>query len=321
MSARGLIIKNGRPYLDVETSTGLNLMIDQITQDAYLERRSTVANDNGVVAPDAPPASIGIAYRGKFFTRGCRGKIEQIQLYCIRAAGGTIRLAYTPHPCIGPIGTVTITPGATWGWAAADIEEMWNYDSLFIYVEYCGPDVDYGYDAVQPYDGHRTTDAGVTWADQNERPFIRVVYTGETVGDVPVSGIINNIPIPSVSSRLLDLDAPVAADSERAMVVLYGAGFCDYIEAGVGAAVNSHLTYIRVECDNVLVMEQQFGILNTLGHITSTPTVSLTTFLEDGLCYMLIHKRFEFRRSFAVLAYNLPSPVIVGVTAYPTLMV
>lgn len=170
----------------------------QNSQDSILERRSLVWNDNGVEAPNAPPAFYtGVHHKGKFFPRGCRGMIEQLQIYCINTAGGSLQLRYSPHPGLGPVNTVTITPAATWGWVGVDIEEMWNYDSLFIWVFSCQADVSWGYDATLPFDGHESTDAGATWEDMAIRPFIRVVYTGETPGDVPVSGIVNNIPLPN----------------------------------------------------------------------------------------------------------------------------
>ncbi|GAH63757.1 unnamed protein product, partial [marine sediment metagenome] len=89
----------------------------QNSQDSILERRSTIWNDDGIVAPTIPDAFYEAAiYKGKFFTRGCRGMIEQIQLYCIGDAADTITIRYSPHPCLGPINEVTIVPAAAWAW-------------------------------------------------------------------------------------------------------------------------------------------------------------------------------------------------------------
>ena len=195
-------------------------------QDSVLERRSLVWNDNDVEAPDAPPAHYTeVVYKGKFFTRGCRGMIEQLQIYCMRTAAGVLQLRYAPHPCMGPFNTITITPAATWAWRSADIEEMWNYDGLFIWVYTCDADVSWGYDEAQPYDGHVSTDVGATWADLAIRPFIRVVYTGETPGDVPVSGTINVIEIPSIASTWETPEAVLLQHGVSAEVLrLEGAG-------------------------------------------------------------------------------------------------
>ena len=173
----------------------------QNSQDSTLERRSLIWNDNDIEDGEAPPAFYsGQTYKGKFYPRGCRGMIEQIQIYCRDGAPGQFTIRYSPHPCLGPFGEVLITPLAGWSWVGAAVEEMWNYDSLFIWVSGCLAGADLGYDAVEPFDGHESADAGATWADVDNRLFIRAVYTGETPGDVPVSGIINNIPVPSTGA-------------------------------------------------------------------------------------------------------------------------
>jgi len=174
----------------------------QNSQDSILERRSLVWNDNDIEDGEAPPAFYsGTPYVGKFFPRGCRGMIEQIQIYCRDAGVDRITLRYSPHPCLGPLGEVTITPLAGWSWVSANVEEMWNYDSLFIWVLEAQAGADHAYDAVEPFDGHVSTDTGATWADLARRPFIRVVYAGETPGDVPVSGTVNVVEVPSVASE------------------------------------------------------------------------------------------------------------------------
>jgi len=173
----------------------------QNSQDSVLERRSLIWNDNDIVDGTVPDDFYTeVADKGKFFPRGCRGMLEQLEIYCIRTGAGALRLRYSPHPCLGPINEVTIIPGADWAWVASVIEEMWNYDSLFIWVYTCPASVRWAYDAEQPQDGHESGDAGATWAAMAIRPFIRVVYTGQTPGDVPVSGIVNTIEIPSVAS-------------------------------------------------------------------------------------------------------------------------
>lgn len=293
----------------------------QNSQDSILERRSLIWNDDGVVSRTRfPILGTNALYKGKFFTRGCRGMIEEIQIYRTATAGGTIILHISPHPCLGPLYTVTIPAGPANAWTGVAFEQMWNYDSLFIWTSYVAIGEFWGYDAAQPYDGHISEDAGATWADWAARPFIRVIYTGETPGDVPVSGIINNIPIPSISSRSLELERAFSANSETPIIGLYRAGYCDYITAEVDAKTNSHLTYIRVHCDGALALEAQYEDLFNNGYNSESPTVSLCSYGVDNLCYLQIHKRFEFRRSFFVLAYNLPTGQIVSVAIHPTLM-
>jgi len=286
-------------------------------QDSTLERRSIIWNDDDIEDGTVPAIfSQAGTFEGKFYTRGCRGMIEELQLYCIGDGVDTITLRYSPHPCIGPVGEVVITPAAAWAWQNFVIERMWNYDSLFIWVYECEGNVGWAYDAEQLYDGHMSLDAGATWANMAIRPFIRAVYTGETPGDVPVSGIVNNIPIPSTAARRAEDMIGVPANTETIIVTQEGAGYCDYIEAVVHPSVDSHLTFIRVYTDGVLAMEEQFSALNLYGHTTSTPTVSLSLIAADGRCCMLIHKRFEFRYILEVRAFNLSNLVLVSVTAH-----
>jgi len=170
-------------------------------RDTVRERRSTIENNDGVVDRTLYPIQYSSAiYKGKFFTRGCRGMLESIQVYCDGDAVDTLTIRYSPHPCLGPFGEVSIIPADGYAWQDFPVEGMWNYDSLFIWIHACTANITWGYDAAVPYDGHESADAGATWADMAIRPFIRVVYTGETPGDVPVSGIINTIEIPSVAA-------------------------------------------------------------------------------------------------------------------------
>lgn len=173
------------------------------TVPATHERRSLILNDDGVVDRAIYPIQYSSeTYKGKFFTRGCRGMLESIQVYCDGDGVDTLTIRYSPHPCLGPLGEVSIVPANGYAWQDFPIEEMWNYDSLFIWIYACTANITWGYDAALPYDGHESADAGATWADLAIRPFIRAVYTGETPGDVPVSGIVNTIPIPNIASEI-----------------------------------------------------------------------------------------------------------------------
>ena len=291
------------------------------SQESILERRSLVWNDSAVVAPAAPPASYTeVTWKGKFFTRGCRGMIEELQIYCVRTGAGTLRLAISPHPCLGPFAYEMITPGATWGWVSGFRETMWNYDSLFIWVYECSADVSWAYDAVQPHDGHWSTDAGATWADLAIRPFIRAVYTGETPGDVPVSGILDVIILPNESSSRVMESQAIPTPAETTLVNLDGAGWCDLIFAWVDAAANSQVTLIRVYCDGNAAFAERFNDLNTRGHVATTPVVSLLSYAADGLCVLQLSKRFEFRRNLTITFQNLVAVQTVSVKAHPTLM-
>lgn len=290
-------------------------------QDSTLERRSLVWNDNGIVNGTVPDDFYeAVTYKGKFFTRGCRGMIEQIQLYCIGDAVDEITLRYSPHPCLGPFGEVTIVPAAAWAWQDFVIEEMWDYDSLFIWVYEAEANVDWAYDAVQPLDGHLSGDAGATWADMAIRPFMRVVYTGETPGDVPVSGIINNIPIPNISSEMTTGTKTPALGVDTEIVGVDGAGYVDYIILHVYAANDSENMAFLIYCDGEMAFTCSGAILTVYGFTPNTPSSSLTQYAVDGVCVILLTKRFEFRRRFSVNALTFTGGIQVSVAVLPALM-
>ena len=291
-------------------------------QASTLERRSLMWNDNGVLDGVAPPNSTTeTVYHGKFFPRGCRGMIEQIQIYCRRAAAGTMTLMYSAHPCLGPFHYVTVIPGAAWAWVDVDIEEMWDYDSLFIWVHACSADVDWGYDDVQPHDGHWSLDTGETWEDTAIRMFIRVVYTGETPGDVPVTGIINNIPIPSISSDYVKGTAIIDLNVLTTVVYLQGAGYNDLTVLVIEEHASSELTYGIIRCDGETSWEHRFIDLNGFGLVPSTPGMSLTQYAVDARCVVVITHRFEFRRLLEVQFINtVAGGINVEAYVYPTLL-
>jgi len=285
--------------------------------DSVLERRSVVYNDDRDMIPaDQDRKEANYARSGKFFPRGMRGMIERIEIYCQGAVADGLELGYSIHPSFGPIGTFTLTPLAAWSWVGVDINLMWDYDSLWIWVISIKPGVLWGFDAFQPYDGHTSINAGVTWVAQALRPFISITYSGETPGDVPVSGIINNIAIPSTSSEVKATGKAIPITVWTDCIVIENVGFEDFIIVKVRAAASSHTTEIRVYCDGVVAFSFQFFDLNALGFVATTPSVSLSVYGEDEICVMLIHRLFHFRRNFTIQALNLVGAQIVDVWAF-----
>jgi len=175
----------------------------QNSQDSTLERRSLIWNDEDIVDGVVPDVEYDTPdHQGKFFTRGCRGMIESIQVYCRGAVPNLTYLGLSPHPGLGPLNIVALVAAVPWAWVDVPVEEMWNYDSLFVWVQTEGVNLWIGGCNGQPFDTHESDDDGVTWSDVDNRLFIRVVYSGETPGDVPVSGTVNVIEIPSVGAQV-----------------------------------------------------------------------------------------------------------------------
>lgn len=197
--------------INIDTAGGTNIVIDRLTQAAYLERRTTLTNRGA--------AALWTYYTGnnrggKFYPRGCRGFIEDIEVYCYdtAAGGGTITVyiaAYIGGDVLDSA-VVTVPPGGAAAWRAAAFNIMWEYDSLFIWCLSSNAQSQMGYDGATPYDDYISADAGVTWAPGDHRFWIRVVLTGATVGDLPISGVINIKDIDSaidvpISSAIIDL--------------------------------------------------------------------------------------------------------------------
>ena len=297
-------------------------------QDSTLERRSLIWNDGDPTPPDAPPAFLtGLTYRGKFFTRGCRGMIDWIGIYCRRAAAGTLLLHFSPHPGLGPLYAVLVTPGAAWGWAAANFRQMWNYDSLFIWITWCPLDVSWGADEVQPFDAHESLDSGITWIPQDQRPYIRVVYAGETPGDVPVSGIVNTIKIPANGAEVASTDnvnVPSAADT---LVAIYeGAGILLQAtiliqDADLILPTNpwTGVYYeIRIEADGNAAFAASNRDL-TQSAVAATGRSSVGDFLLEltpasGLAWLIMNLRvpIEFRRYVQLRFYHTAGAVLTA---------
>lgn len=288
---------------------------------AVHERRSTILNDSEIEDGTTPDSLYTEeTYRGKFFPRGCRGMMEALLIYCKRTGAGEIELRYSPHPSLGPIGTVTVTPGSSWAWKGVAVEKMWSYDSLFIWVYTCDADVSWAYDAEVPVDGHHSDDSGATWEDTAERPFIRATLTGETAGDVPVSGIINNIPIPNIGSIQSGEDQAVSQNVLTEVVEVEGAGYTDLIIVDIKAASESETTVIRVLCDGDVAQSHSYSDLLSLGIHPGSPGIALTQYGEDARCTMVFNKRFEFRRSLVVDALNANGDQTVSGDVYPNLL-
>ena len=181
---------------NIKTLDGKNIIIDLLKQTAYTERRTTISN-NGVEINWAAPT--GNIRSGKFFPRGMRGFIEKIECYFKNEATEDKKLTVylSPSPTLGAIYSAEqfCDHGIGGGWGYATFEKMWHYDSLFIFVLSASSDLYLTYDLGTPYDAYVSYDGGVTWSAVKGRYRFRVTMKGETVGDLPISGTVNTIPV------------------------------------------------------------------------------------------------------------------------------
>jgi len=286
-----------------------------ISKDSRVEWRSELRNDNDIINGTTPPHNeLATSWKGKFFPRGCRGKIERFEIYCLEAFASTITLAFSPEPGMGEIGTVTITPGLDWAWQSANWRQFWNYDSLFIWVKSYTGAPRYAYDTLTLYDAH-TSDATIRdWQRENRRYFIRVVYDSETPGDVPVSGTINNVEIKAVSTIRPYALAVLPDNVETTLIQIDGVGETEYLDFFVAAGGGSELVMMMVYVDEVMVFYWQFAALNARGFMASTPGISLISYAVNGQCVAHLTVKFRFRRNLRLRMKCWPGNV--GLTVW-----
>lgn len=287
----------------VSTAGGVNLLIDKITQSAYTERSSTLSND-GTVASYV--ADTGNDRRGKFFPRGCRGHLQKISVYCKDngAAGGTISVYIAPQIGMGYTYTAdaTVAAGGAAAWRDATFNVMWNYDSMFIWFVSSTADMQVGRDTTATTDAYYSSDAGVSWAQSSYRYYFRAVLYGETVGDVPVSGTINNIPIPNLCSARQSVSLAVPNEGSLYDTAQVGAGKVLWVIFHI--EVNSASDLVpRIRCDGTQVLPSSASMQQWYdANVTATtPGICIGQWDTTNHYYNLIVKiPFPFRRTLEV---------------------
>ena len=302
--------------LNIKTSGGVNLVIDKLTQTAYLEDRRTLSN-NGTTAIWVNRT--GNDRAGKFFPRGCRGFIETIGVYCkdAGAAGGTITVYISPHPSMGYIASADVTVEAEGGaaWRSATFNRMWNYDSMFIFYVDSTADIKDARDAVEKPDWFTSTDAGATWTADTYRGWVRVVMKAMTVGDLPVAGHLDVTVIPSAGTYYEsgNVEIPDQAAPETTVLSVVGAGkvdnfkwFCEH-----------SAFFFYIYCDGVLAGRINPFEWNAYGFTASTPKHAISMYNLAGDNAGIEAVEYEFTREFKITAMqNTGAPVFCSVEVY-----
>jgi hypothetical protein len=299
---------SGTPTINVQTSSGANIIIDKLTQGAYTENRCTLSNNGATASWEAPS---GNERRGKFFPRGCRGFLKSVDVYCKNPSpttSGAITVYISPHPAMGPVASSSISLGvsAAEDWRSVTFNRMWNYDSMFVFAVCSGSAV-YGYDAGTPYDGYASSDAGASWSADNCRRWFRLSLTGETVGDLPVSGTINTIEVPNASTRLSSGAVSVPSGSETSLLTVAGSG--KLIEARISLNVStppsSSVYYnMYIYCDGSLAY-QTSNLFITQSETATSGRSAIGEFVQaGGITYMNVRVPLEFRRSIELRVYQ-----------------
>jgi len=312
---------SGTPTVNIQTSGGANIVIDKLTQGAYTERRSDIYNHGAT----ATMVANNYTYkRGKFFPRGCRGFLHRVWVYCDNTdtAAHTLTVKFSPAPGMGAVYTVSasVAAGSSASWRYIDVKKFWNYDSMFIWARFDNDTYGrLGYDTGTPYDYYYSTDEA-TWTPDSYRYWIYVTISGETVGDLPVSGTVNTIGVPALSSKYAVSSAYVPQNTETTVLTVNGAGECDMIICRAHTNTYSHVTEFRIYCDGMLAFQDTPDNLNTLGFTSSSPGISLLRFSVNGDCIFVITKRFGFRSALRIAAYNSAGAAAVSVSAFANLI-
>jgi len=285
---------------DIKTLGGINLVIDKLTQNAYTERRSTLSNSSGAITFLADNLT---NKRGKFFPRGCRGFINTIEVYCDnqQAASRTVTVHVSPHPSMGETFSKEYTYAGLWAaqYIAFTIKKMWNYDSMFVWFT---SDSDtygrIGYDAGTPPDA-LTSDDLITWTPESKRYLIKVNLTGETVGDLPVSGTLNTVNLPSLASHYSSAATDIGAGASETLATIYGAGKLVY------ASFKSNYSNVtlRVKPDATTM---NFNIAEAIawGYAASTPAFQLLKNVASDY-RIAVTVPIPFRRKLVLEGVNL----------------
>jgi hypothetical protein len=295
---------SGTPTINVQTSGGANIVIDKLTVGAYTEDRRTLSNNGAsatmVTGNYSQP-------RGKLFPRGCRGFINTVEVYCNNtdSVAHTLTVYFCVQPGMGRVFTATISvpAGASAAWRSASVQRFWNFDSLFLYVK---SDSDsygaVGSDTGTPYDYYYSSDE-IAWAPGSARYWLRVNFTGETVGDLPVSGTLNIIEIPSTSTARQYKQLTVPAGGELYDAVQVGSGQVLFIMFWAGTTGARDNLVPRVKCDGNLAMPVDFAMsyYNDYYVTGTTPGITIGKWDTTNNYYVLIVTvPFTFQRSLEV---------------------
>jgi len=289
--------------INVATAGGSNIIIDKLVQGAYKAIAPvTYANDNGVTTPTAPPAAdpLNGYYLGKLFAIQCRGWIQTVLVYAKSNTGSpqTLTVVLSPYVGAGRVATVNITVDTTWNWYSGTVNKYWNYDTLHVYTVRTSWDGSLGVEHVGADDTYSSDEIG--WnASGGYRRFIRVTLAMRPVGDVPVSGTVNNIQIPNSASYASIGSTAIAAGATGTLLTFTGAGHLVYVHFWADHVNMS----IIIEADGTQVFENTMTGLNSEGYCPATPGVSLLKY-STGDYDVQVTLRIEFLRQLRILAHN-----------------
>jgi len=210
---------------NIKTAAGVNIMIDKLSQPAYHSRTDTLfpAGQTG-----DPVLFRDLGRFGIFYRRGCRGHIEEISIYLKNTdtVEHDVDFALKENPDGGIVIDnirVSQAPGTT-GWVIVPVRRYWSYDSLFIYnKDPYSAALQIGYWDTGEEDGFFMYDEE-RWYVDFQRSAYRVRISALSIGDLPISGTVNSILVPSSSLESRSGSVTIPAYSSAILLDFYGQG-------------------------------------------------------------------------------------------------
>jgi len=291
--------------INIKTETGANIVIDKLVESAYTEERRTISNKGTTALGYYLPHTY---MTGKYYPRGCRGFIKNIIVTARNtdAASHDVSVYISPQPGMGKLAEATFTiPGNTDPTTfTVSINRYWSYDSLFVWLYTDATSgVGIAYDSGTPWDAYHSSD-GFSWTVQTRRYWIDVEYSGQTVGDLPVSGTLNTIRLPNVTTRQEVSNVPVNAGTEGTIITVDGVGELVRLAIGLNPQTDNEDVEIRLYCDGEIAWAFNPLGLSIQNYSATTPGVQLLRYTAGGDIGIQVLLPFSFRRQFKVTALN-----------------
>jgi len=293
--------------LVVEVTGTASISIDaqtiyvNIKHESHLEERQIVENQ-GTVADGDVAENIW----GKFFPHGMRGHIYRFSAFLSNATAADVDVEFgvAPWPNGPEIFTFTITAvaGDSRIQRFGSVHRWWNYDGMFIYVKSgLSADVKLAYDLGTPPDQYKL-EAGVwkRFYGDDRRLWIKADMAGGTKGDLPVSGTVSTVALPSTTTAKYEVVESIGAGATETVISIKGSGRILWILAKTEIDTMGVFVYT----DDVKVFEYSAYGLNDLGYTASTPGISLLKYAVGAWCYFQLLLPYEFLSKFEVKVYN-----------------
>ena len=290
--------------LNIKTSGATNIVIDLLEQGAIFDRKTVIENQAETATGDYSQN-----LWGKFFSRGCMGHLRRIIAYVSNNSGADadIVLGLAIHPNGGEIDTVTITAvngdSRTERWG--ELNRWWAYDKLFIYVKSgLSANVKIAFDTVEKPDQYYLSAGKWTYtAADNCRLWIKADYAGLTVSDLPITGTVNNIEIPSKTTPIEEVTLEVPADTELMDTIRYGAGQVLYIifRAFTTQARDNLRLRIKTDGNFALPFNLTFAEWEANAITPTSPMITVGKWDTENNWYAIIVTiPYEFQRTLQV---------------------